>query len=73
LLLKTKSLPLLLILFFISTAVFSQQAVVKGVLLNEEDQPVVGASISYGTEGTLSDFNGYYLIEIPANEEVTLT
>jgi|TARA_R100000479_G_scaffold33554_2_gene13886 hypothetical protein len=71
--LKTKSLPLLLILFFISTAVFSQQAVVKGVLLNEEDQPVVGASISYGTEGTLSDFNGYYLIEIPANEEVTLT
>jgi len=71
--LKTKTLPLLLILFFISTVVFSQQAVVKGVLLNQESQPVVGASISYGDEGTLSDFNGYYLLEIPANEDVTIT
>ncbi len=70
---KTKILPLLLILFFISTAVFSQQAVVKGVLLNQESQPIVGASISYGNEGTLSDFNGYYLLEIPANEDVTIT
>jgi len=71
--LRTKSLPLLLTLFFISATVFSQQAVVKGVILNEENQPVVGASVSYGDEGTLSDFNGYYLTEIPANTDVTLT
>ena len=70
---KTKSLSLLFFLFFVSTALFSQQAVVKGVILNEENQPVVGASVSYNNEGTLSDFNGYYLIEIPANQEVTLT
>ena len=70
---KTKSLPLLFVLLFISTALFSQKAVVKGVILNEENQPVVGASVSYENEGTLSDFNGYYLIEIPANQDVTLT
>jgi hypothetical protein len=71
--LKTKTLPFLL-LFLISTSVLmAQQATVRGVLLDESNNPISGANISYGSEGVMSDFNGYYLLEVPANESVTIS
>lgn len=70
---KTKTLPFLL-LFLISTSVLmAQQATVRGVLLDESNNPISGANISYGSEGVMSDFNGYYLLEVPANESVTIS
>ncbi len=71
---KTKNvLPLLLFLFVTATFI-AQNATVKGVLLDENNKPLPGVNILKSTGGgTQSDINGFYLIEIPANESVTLT
>lgn len=53
----------------------AQQATVQGVILNEFNDPVKDVNISIkGTKvGTASNVNGYYKLEIPANQNVTLT
>jgi len=53
-------------------AFFAQKATIRGVLLDELNQPISGANITFGSEGVLSDLNGYYLLEIPSNEEVKI-
>ncbi len=53
---------------------FSQQAVIEGVILNEQQEPVSSANITYsGDFGTQTNENGYYRLKIPANEEVKVT
>lgn len=72
-LLKPIKLPLTLLFFFFATLVFAQKAVVKGIILDENNIPIVGASVTYKDTGAISDFHGFYLLEIPSNENVTLT
>lgn len=50
----------------------AQTATVRGVILDENNQPVGGANVTIGSEGTLSELDGSYAIEIPAEQEVTL-
>ncbi|MEM7187251.1 MAG: TonB-dependent receptor [Bacteroidota bacterium] len=50
----------------------AQTATVRGVILDEQNLPVGGANITYGTQGTLSKMDGFYSIEIPANQATTL-
>lgn len=69
---KTKTLPLLFLFFMATGAFFAQKATIRGVLLDELNQPISGANITFGSEGVLSDLNGYYLLEIPSNEEVKI-
>lgn len=69
---KTKTLPLLFFLFIATSALFAQKATIRGILLDELNEPIYGVNITYGSEGVLSDLNGYYLLEIPSNEEVTI-
>jgi hypothetical protein len=71
--LKTKNLHLLVILFITTSALFAQEATIKGVLLDKANNPISGANVTYGTEGVLTDLNGYYLLEIPSNEDVVIT
>lgn len=68
----TSFFTLILILFFTGTVV-AQEATVRGVILDTENSPVAGVNISYGDGGVMSNFDGYYLIEVPSNEDVTLT
>ena len=70
---KTPILLGIFLLSFINNSIFAQTATIKGVILDENNIPVSGANITYGTSGTLSDFNGFYLLEIPAGEKVTIT
>lgn len=72
-LLKTIKLPLTLLFFFFATVVFAQKAVIKGIILDENNIPVYGANVTYKDTGTISDFNGFYLLEIPSKEDVTIT
>ena len=72
-LLKTiKLLPTFLFLCF-ATIAFGQKAVIKGIILDENNTPVAGANVIYNDTGAISDFNGFYLLEIPANRDVTIT
>lgn len=71
---KTKQRLLPIILFFLFTGYLTaQKATIKGVILDENNVPIseVNVRLSNGT-GTQSDFDGYYLLEIPANEDVTV-
>jgi hypothetical protein len=52
---------------------FAQKAVIKGIILDENNVPVSGANVTYKDTGTISDFNGFYLLEIPSNEDVVIT
>src|SRR5699024_7806932 len=42
----------------------------KGIVLDENQLPVYGANISYGENGTLTNQNGFYSLEIPADQNV---
>lgn len=52
----------------------SQNGVIKGIILNEQDQPVTGANISTSEgKGTETNNNGFYELEIPANREIEIS
>ena len=62
------------LIFFITTiAASAQTAQVKGVVLDESNIPLAGAEVTYSSaKGTQTDENGVYLLEIPANTEITI-
>lgn len=70
---KTTTLPFLLFFLISSSLLVAQNATIRGVLLDTNNIPISGANITYGSEGVLSDLNGYYLLEIPSNQEVKIT
>ncbi len=57
---------------FISSSTVAQKALLKGIILDENNTPVQGANISFENSGTQSDQNGVYELSIPANKEVTI-
>ena len=50
----------------------SQNATIRGVILDENNQPLSDVNISLGSVGTQSNKNGFYLLTIPANTTVTV-
>tara|TARA_R110002049_G_scaffold37701_1_gene118154 strand:+ start:2120 stop:4582 length:2463 start_codon:yes stop_codon:yes gene_type:complete len=70
--LKTKSVLSLLFLLSIVCAGFAQTAIVKGIILDGNNLPVSNVNIKVGTNGTQSNINGFYTLEISANKDVTI-
>jgi hypothetical protein len=66
---------LFLLCFFtaFSLSSLAQKARVKGVILDEFNLPIENVAIKSGTKGTVTNANGFYFLEIPANTKVTLT
>jgi len=71
--LKTHLKLLLLFSILYSSALLSQKATVRGVILDVFDEPIPSVNITFGNTGAISDLDGYYLIEITANENVQIT
>lgn len=71
--LKTNTLLLFLLLFFAGHYTYSQTATIKGVILDENNQPIPGVNVTHGLTGVMSDFGGAYVLEIPADEQVRVT
>jgi hypothetical protein len=69
-LLKAKQLLTALILFSIIPLSFAQNATIKGIILDENNQPIEKVSITYNNSGTESNANGFYLISIPVNQDI---
>jgi hypothetical protein len=67
---KNKFLALLFLLFTLIS--FSQNAKVTGLVLDENKNPVEGVNVSYQSKSAITDANGFYTIEIPANKKVVL-
>jgi len=72
LLLKTTRLLFLLLFFGSSLSIFSQNATIKGIILDDQNQPLAGVNVSFDSEGTQTDLNGVYVLEIPSGREVQL-
>lgn len=66
--------------FFVFTFLFlsiifvgnSQTATIRGIILDENNNPVVNVNIKANTKGTDSNNNGFYILEIPSNKDVTI-
>ncbi|WP_115463008.1 TonB-dependent receptor [Winogradskyella aurantiaca] len=64
-----------LFLFFLllTLSVSAQTGTLRGVILDENNQPIPDVNVSYGADkGTTSNENGFYTIKIPADTDVTL-
>ena len=65
---------ILFLVFLLSwNQLFAQTAVLKGIILDEKEQPVSSANISANGTGTQSDATGFYLLELPAGREIEVT
>ncbi len=70
---KTKSLVVNLFLFTLMTFVgHSQTAIIKGIILDTNNQPIANVSIKAGTVGTETNDNGFYILNIPSNKDVSI-
>ncbi|HBK83842.1 MAG TPA: TonB-dependent receptor [Flavobacterium sp.] len=55
-----------------SATTFAQTSQIKGVILNEFNEPVENVSIKAGKKGTTTDKTGFYVLEVPANTKLEI-
>ncbi len=67
-----KKLFFLLIFCFLAQLNVAQTARIKGVILDEFNSPIENVSVKIGETGTVTNANGFYSLEIPANKDVTI-
>ena len=71
---KTIIRSLVFTLFCISGTLSAQNATIKGVILDENQVPISSVNVNIGNGlGTQSNFDGYYILEVPSNQEVVVT
>ena len=60
--------------FFLSVLLtgYSQSATVKGIILDENNLPIPSVNIKTNTKGTVTNSNGFYILEIPANKDISV-
>lgn len=69
---KTPVPYLYFFLLLCSFSAIAQKARVKGVVVDENNDPVAAVSIAAGSNTTTSDANGAYFLPVPANEKVVV-
>jgi hypothetical protein len=72
--LRTNKFLFTLLFFTLSIIAFAQNqtAKVAGIVLDENNKPVEGVTVSYQTKSSITDANGFYFIIVPANQKVVL-
>ncbi|MGB5822369.1 MAG: carboxypeptidase-like regulatory domain-containing protein [Saonia sp.] len=68
--------PKLLFLFIVLCSIFtgrSQTATITGVVLDEENKPLSNVNITSLSQGTFSDTNGFYVLQLVADKKTTIT
>ena len=71
-LLKAKQLITTIVFFSVLTLSFAQNATIKGIILDENNQPIEKVNVKTDNNGTATNTNGFYIITIPANKEITI-
>lgn len=69
---KTKYSLFAILFFFVGFSAIAQTARIKGVILDENNQPVEDVDVRANGEKTNSDETGFYILKIPANKKVTV-
>ena len=70
---KNKYTFLIFALILSFTNVLGQTATVRGIVLDENKTPVLGASVIHSQDGTTTNENGFYILNIPADQDVVIT
>ena len=66
------NISLLIALLGFSFFGISQTATIRGIILDDAKLPISGVNIKAGNDGTTTNDNGFYILKIPANTNVTL-
>lgn len=61
-----------ILLFALITLGFSQTATIRGVILDENNQPIENVNIKTATNGSQTNENGFYILKITANQDITI-
>lgn len=71
---KNFKLVTFLLTLFVGQLTFAQQAQIKGIILDEDQQPVTNVTVSVLDHdlSTQTNSTGFYLLKIPANKNITL-
>ena len=67
-----KKLLFLVIFCCLNQYVGAQTARIKGVILDEFNNPVENVTVNVGENGTVTNSNGFYLLDVSANTEITI-
>ncbi|MCX7550436.1 TonB-dependent receptor [Xanthomarina sp. F2636L] len=51
---------------------FSQSGTLKGVILDDANNPIANVNIKAGDKGTVTNNNGFFILKIPSDQEVTV-
>ena len=62
----------LLLILILPSIAFCQSATLRGVVLDETNEPIAGVNVIANNIGTTTNINGFYLLKIPANETVKI-
>ena len=65
-----------LLMAFASMPAMAQDQVVKGQVVDENREPVIGASVTLASDkskGTVTDFDGNYQLSVPKGGKITIT
>lgn len=69
---KAKSVYVSFLFLFAMYLANAQTATIKGIILDNNNVPIPNVNIKYGTTGTVTNENGFYLLKIPANKNTTV-
>jgi hypothetical protein len=67
-----KTIYFIFIGLIIGLQAYSQTAKVKGVILDDLKNPIVGVNVSFDKKGTTTDNDGFYTLNVPANQNLTI-
>ena len=51
---------------------FSQDAIITGLILDEENFPIKDVNIQFDNKGSISDVDGYYKIEVESGKNINI-
>lgn len=72
---QIRSLILLMTCLIMCTSAFCQDVTYKGVVVDEQSEPIIGASVVLkGTaQGSVTDLNGNYTVSVPQGSTLTIS
>jgi len=71
--LKTNCKKLFFLILLIGSVSFAQTARIKGIILDENKNPVEEVNVTAQNKSTKTNSNGFYELTIPANQKIQIT
>ena len=63
---------ILLLTILVPNLIVGQTSTIKGIILNDQNQPVQGANVTTDINGTVTNLNGFYSLKIPAKKNISI-